>query len=336
MINSKFFSPNDYLFLPTEKKPRVALAVDDNDISKNSFLLYNPFSIKARLLKKINYFSLTKANSISKKLLNIQSKESNSSLIEHLEKRLNCSLISSIYFSTTNDKVVIQLQSIDAKILGYLKYPLSARGEANIINEKKAIEILSNNGVVERYIFSNVFDNSTYLLLKNIDGKIDYISCNALNIILSNFRRNKHYLLHEHPRIKELQIKTNSIGLKNYSKLINKICKKSDLKYELVYEHGDFAPWNILKVKKKYVPFDFEYFIENGIEFFDSIKYFYSIGKLVKNKKGRDLLLYLNKNIHLKEPKEFFSLFLINEVIRNIADKVPYNFEVELIDLLNE
>ena len=336
MINDKFFSPNDYLFLPTKNKPRVALAVDDKNISKNSFLLYNPFSLKARLLKKINYFSLTKANSISKKILNIQFKESNSSLIEHLEKRLNCSLISSIYFSTTNDKVVIQLQSIDAKILGYLKYPLSARGEANIINEKKAIEILSNNGVVESYILSDVFDNSTYLLLKSIDGKIDFISCNALDMLLSNFRRNNHYLLREHPRIKELQIKTNSIGLKNYSKLINKICKKSNLKYELVYEHGDFAPWNILQVKKKYIPFDFEYFIENGIEFFDSIKYFYSIGKLIKNKKGRDLLLYLNKNIHLKESKEIFSLFLISEVIRNIADNVPYNFEAELIDLLNE
>ena len=44
---------------------------------------------------------------------------------------------------------------------------------------------------------------------------------------------------------------------------------------------------------KKYIPFDFEYFIENGIEFFDSIKYFYSIGKLIKNKKNRETCYYI-------------------------------------------
>ena len=39
--------------------------------------------------------------------------------------------------------------------------------------------------MVERYILSDVFDNAAYLLLKNVDGKIDFISCNALDMLLS-------------------------------------------------------------------------------------------------------------------------------------------------------
>ena len=34
-----FFSNNTYIFLPTLKNPRVALAIDDKDIANNSFEL---------------------------------------------------------------------------------------------------------------------------------------------------------------------------------------------------------------------------------------------------------------------------------------------------------
>ena len=58
--------------------------------------------------------------------------------------------------------------------------------------------------------------------------------------------------------------------------------KLSEVNYLEVYEHGDFAPWNLMVTEKGIIPFDFEYFEEFGLEYLDEIKYHFQIEHFLK------------------------------------------------------
>ena len=130
-----FFSSNSYIYLPTKQNPKVALVVDSSELAINAFKLYNPFSSKAKKFKSVVKFLVLRFNILFKIFTK---KENKSEFIVYLEKELNESLVSSLYFATANDKAVLQLQSKEAKILGYLKYPLNKIGFKHIKNEIRA------------------------------------------------------------------------------------------------------------------------------------------------------------------------------------------------------
>jgi hypothetical protein len=101
-----------------------------------------------------------------------------------------------------------------------------------------------------------------------------------------------------------------------------------------VYEHGDFTPWNIVKVEEQYTPFDFEHFVEDGLEYLDLIKYYYQVGKLLEGLNGKELITYIAEEIKIEEMRELLQLFLIKEIVRNKEEGEPYNFEVEMIETM--
>ena len=333
MKDNKFFSLNSYIFLPTKNNPKVALAIDNATLSRNSFKLYNPFSKKAQILKNIIEFTTINMN-FSTQIFT--QKKVKSVFIKYLEKLLKQPLVSSLYFATINDKVVIQLQSTDAKILGYLKYPLNKVGLKHIKNEIEAFDILSSKKIIEPYILSQEYKGKPFLLLKELDGTIDVVSKKDIEDILIQFQRDESYKLSLHPRIVELKKTLLKNNMKEYIIKIDKIISNSALEYKKVYEHGDFAPWNIVKVKDKYIPFDFEYFLEDGLEYLDIIKYYYQIGKLLKSKKDKELITFVSEAVNIREIKELFELFLIKEILRGKEENEPFEFEENIIKILEK
>ena len=119
-----------------------------------------------------------------------------------------------------------------------------------------------------------------------------------------------------------------------YVAKVENIIKNSTLNYQLVYEHGDFTPWNIVQVEKNYTPFDFEYFVEYGLEYFDVIKYYYQIGKLLKHKNSEELITFVVKKIEIQEIKTLFELFLIKEIVLSEIEGVCCEFEKEILEKL--
>ena len=108
------------------------------------------------------------------------------------------------------------------------------------------------------------------------------------------------------------------------------------MQYALVYEHGDFTPWNIVNVDKNYIPFDFEHFVEDGLEYFDLIKYYYQIGRLLEDMKAKELTAYIFKQINVKEIRELLQLFLIKEIVRNKEESETCSFEENMLILMKK
>ena len=333
MNATDFISSNSYLYLPTVKNPKVALAVDNSDLAENAFKLYNPFSVKGKILKKISRSSFIHLNSVSK-IISGSKKQNISAFVRYLENKLGKPLVASVYFSTINDKVVLQLQTLDAEIVGYLKYPLNAIGLKHLDIERQAIEILCEKKIVQKFLLHDVYDGTPFLLLATLEGKIGLVKQQQINDLLSQFKRDKTYILSEHPRVKELHQSLISNSLSKYIPLLESITQNSDTSYALVYEHGDFAPWNIVNVDDEYIPFDFEYFVKDGLEYFDLIKFYYQIGKLLEGKRNSKLSEYIQKQVDAPGVLELLQLFLIKEIVRGHEEGELFNVELELLEYL--
>lgn len=332
MINN-FKSSNSYLFLPTKRHPKVALAIDTKKISKNSFMLYNPFSFKAKVLKNIAYLiTLLKLSFFIKREI------TPSSFILFLEEKLDMKLISSLYFATEKDKVVLQLQTENSKvknskIIGYIKYPLTLDGKKRLENEKRAIDILFNYGIVDNYILFDTFNHQPFLFFSPLEGNITMPSSNKkIYTLLETLKRDKEYILEKHPRIITLKKDLKKYDLDEYLTLLQKIIYLSKNSYTLVYEHGDFTPWNIMCLKNgEYKLFDFEYFIEDGIEYFDLIKYFYQIGKLLKQMDPSEIIAFIYSKIKISEKELVLQLFLLKEILKQKKEKKNCDYEIKTL-----
>ncbi|NRB37446.1 MAG: hypothetical protein HRU20_03130 [Pseudomonadales bacterium] len=331
----EFLSDGRYVTLPSKRSPRVILAVDSHQLASNAFKLFNPFSTKGKCFSFILKFLACYFNPLFRAIMADEVKEA-SLFIKYLEAKLGRQLISSVYLATVADKVVLQLQSLDAEIIGYLKIPLNDLGIEHLVNEKNAIEVLSAKGIVSSYLLHDVFDERPFLLLSPVAGESCLVERESIDKLLGEFERGESFSLSEHPRIELLRAQLKTNDLVEYLIIVEDICQVSVMDYGLVYEHGDFTPWNILREGDKYVPFDFEHFVENGLQYFDLVKYYYQIGKLLEGRRGHELVEHIQTQLHISENLLLLQLYLIKEIVRFHEEGQPYDSEVDLLKLVRE
>ena len=324
---NNFTSQNRYLYIPSKINPRVVLAIDNKQMKNNSFKLYNPFSTKAKIFKSI----LKNLCDVSFLCNKISEKQDNSKFVKYLNNVFDKNFISSIYIATEKDKVVLQLQT-DNKIFGYVKFPLSNIGVKRVLNEKKGIGIFNSLKVCEKYLKFDYYQNIPFLVLTPVDGKYLNYDKKSILDLLKKFERKESYKLVNHPRVLNILYE-----LKNEKKLLSiilNIINSSAKEYKLVYEHGDFAPWNIIEKNNKLIPFDFEYFEEQGLEWMDFIKYYYQIGKLLKKYNNKNLIDYILNQMDVKEKEIIFKIFLFKEIVMKRKENKSFEDEINLLKIM--
>ena len=329
MKDSDFMTNNNYIYLPTKRNPKVALAIDNEKISTNSFELYNPFSKKAITLKKIVFFVSIKLNLIMK-LFSFRKKQK-SEFIKFLEEKLEQEVITSLYYATAKDKIVLQVQSLEGKVLGYLKYPTSHQGYKNLKREIRAYKALSKIGLIDKYIFKDRYNDKPFIFLHKLEGEIKELSPNNVSELIKSFYKEDKFKLIDHPRIERLRKQLIRYELYSYLKILINLLDESQIEYHECYEHGDFAPWNIIEDNNNFIPFDFEYFIKRGLEYFDLIKYYYQIGTLLKHYDEDTLISYIFDNLDIEEKEIIFKIYLIKEIAIKTKENHSYEFEKNLL-----
>ncbi|MBU2947826.1 hypothetical protein [Zobellia uliginosa] len=333
MNTDSFFSLDKYLVLPTKANPKVFLAVTNSRKAKVAFELYTPFSFKTRFLKAIAKIAFINFNFFARKI--VSKKLVKSSFISFLEQQFHKDLTCSVYIATDKDKVVLQLQDASG-VVGYVKYAINARGEKKLLNEKKGITILSRNNIVPKLMLEGVFEDSNYIILKKLEGNVQLFDTDEYQKILNSFKKDTSYKLSNHPRIITLKESLAKNDFKDLSKNLEKIIARSTLNYLEVYEHGDFAPWNLIQTKEGLTPFDFEYFEEKGLEYLDKIKYHFQIENLLNKKEGLVLIKALSEKIKLEEFNLIFQVFLMKEILNKFTYNESFKLETELLQFLKE
>lgn len=333
MKDISFFSEGRYINIPNSKDPKVILAVDNGVIAKNSFKIYNPFSLKAKLFKRVTRFFILRFNSIFQKVVSLDNHK-NSEFINFLNNHYKVKLKSSIYNATLKDKVVVQLQS-EGSVLGYAKFPLNTAGLKNIKNEIKAIELLFDKGIMNIQMQSFSFKGTPFFILPDLQGNFENIPDNEVIKLVESYKKKVVLKLKYQHRTIEIMDFLKSQNLEKELLILDSILDSSKEYYHEVYEHGDFAPWNIVKTDKGLAAFDFEYFTEKGLEYFDLIKYHFQVGRLLKGKTQQDLYDYISDKIKIKEIKEMLSLFLLKEIMTCFQQNKTAEFETKMLTFIN-
>ena len=182
-------------------------------------------------------------------------KHENSEFINFLNDEFQIKFTTSVYHATLKDKVVIQLQS-EELVFGYLKFPMNKLGLKNIKNEIKAIELLSNKGILNLEMKSFNFKGTPFFVLPELQGNIANIPDNEVLKLVESYKKEVLLKLEEQARIIEIKDFFIEKNLKNELKILENILKTSKEYYHEVYEHGDFAPWNIVKTNEGLAAFD--------------------------------------------------------------------------------
>ena len=258
----------------------------------------------------------------------------NSEFINFLNEEFQTKFTTSIYHATLRDKVVVQLQS-EGLVFGYVKFPMNRLGLKNITNEIKALELLSEKGILNLKMKSMEFKGTPFFVLPELKGNIANIPDIEILKLLESFKKEVSLKLEEQARIIEIKGFFIENELKNELEILENILKTSKEYYHEVYEHGDFAPWNIIKTNDGLAAFDFEYFTEKGLEYFDLIKYHFQVGRLLKGKNQEDLYQYISQKISIKEIKQILSLFLLKEMMSAIQQEKTADFESQMLNFIN-
>jgi len=332
MRDTDFLSQSKYIYVPNKKDPKIILAVDNRLTAQNSLKIFNPFSKKGRILKSLLIFIFYNLNPIARVLIPNNTIRK-SQFISYLENKLDAQITTSIYFATAKDKVVVQIQS-HGSILGFMKFPKTKRGVKHVKKEYKASRVLSKKKFSNKVLLYDQYQGVPFLIHRELKGKIAKVDENDLKAIVQKFKKENKYQLRDHPRIISLRKKLIKKKHNNYVQLLDKVCEVSERKYHVVYEHGDFAPWNIIGDEREYFVYDFEFFEKNGLEYLDLIKYYFQIGTLLENLNNRKLLKLIERKIPISEIKLLFMVFLIKEIDRKTKENESYKYERELLDML--
>ena len=324
----KFFSEGKYIFLPSVNKPKVILNIENKSIAINSYKLYNPFSLKAKILK---YFSLYFSYIFKRTTLFFMQKNKGE-FVKYLENRFNIKLISSIYVSTDKNKIILQLQSND-EIIGYCKVGVNELGMKRLENEKLSIDLFKDNFhfKVPKIIESGKWNSFYYLIFEPIEIKKISLEKSELQKILKSLYKSLSHPLNRHPRIIKLYNFFKNINYYKFIEVMDNYILNKSMYFKEVYEHGDFAPWNISKYNKNIYVFDFELFNERGIEKLDFIKYYFQIFYLLKKRSEKDLLKKI-VNLKISNIEELMIIFLLSEIKNKIEEKSDFSFYENLLD----
>ena len=319
MIINKVFSNNRYIILPTIKHPKVYLCVE-GDYKTRSFKLYQPFSFKAKLLKAIAFYF---------PYFNIVQKE-RSKFIKYLDIKFNKYFTASLYLGTDKSKAIIQLQE-KGSVFGYLKIGITKNGNQKIKHEINALKVLNHINPVN-VIDQGVFEGYNYFISEELKGNIGLLPELEIKDALKRLERGQTYCFATHPRILQIKKDLERIKIKKYINVFESIVITEELK--LVYEHGDFTPWNIVTNDNSIKMFDFEYFVEDGLEYFDLIKYFYQIETLLNKVNNTHLIDVLLSKLDCNYNKEIIILFLLKEIIIKKDKGSSIKKENDLLKLL--
>lgn len=328
----KFLSEHTYVILPTKANPKVYLPIADKNTTRRAFELYNPFSNKAKILKRIARLLCLHAKPLARILFStVIGKKSN--LLLFLEKELSQHITSSAYLATAKDKIVLQLQNKNS-VIGYLKYPISNLGKERLQNEQKAIALLSSKKIIPPLTLTGQFDSTDFIVLKPIEGEIGSVSKESYKSVLNTFKNQERHPLESHPRVRSIRAELAELNFKDLNKELEQTLSKSREEYLVVYEHGDFAPWNLITTKEGVIPFDFEYFEEIGLEHFDEVKFHFQEQHLLYQKDGKNLISAIASKVALTEFKCIFHLFLLKEIVNKTKGHETVELELQLIKQL--
>lgn len=262
-----------------------------------SLEFYKPLGLKRKLLKYIFTIYL-QILSILSNLFNIKKLENIEEIRKYLSIKIDDSVNfnldnkSSIFISSTGDKVIVNHNNVFFEKFAFLKSYIKACNEIKIyelLNNKEKIFLTStikDINIQNNFCSFKLFNNFIEKKEKKID---DFILIDSLVDFfnISNIdKKNISFICDD--------LKNNNYIKNNLIDLLTQIKKKyKDLEIKVGLTHWDFKIWNLQAYKNKLLIYDFEETKNFGLPMEDFYNY-YIDSKIMSDEKTIDIMNFLN------------------------------------------
>lgn len=307
MINELFTKDQKpgtkYIALPNAEEPRVMLSLANKKVFKKGFEIHNTASPLNRLFKNLSTNFSFLLPYIHPKILYPTQKLYE--LLEAIKQNINQNEISSIsvYVGTknsANQKLTMQLLDDNNVVIGIAKIAYSVPVKKYLMNEVNICKKLSSLSfqkiitpgiktcfeykdllvIVETDIFENGLQSGYNLNDELIDSfaelKLKTENLSSIDLYISRIKACADSLTLPDSIITEILRSQENI---------------SKIKFPLVLQHGDFVPYNMKVINKKYALIDWEFAVENGQPFYDLFHYVYQGKYRILKESHEDLIL---------------------------------------------
>jgi len=330
---------------PNTKNPK--LWIDKKSNLKTAFSLYNPYSPKGRLVKKIVCMlpafigNLLLKPISAEKLLN----EFNTYKV-NIDKILNIDTVINISPGTKSKHQKTSVQIIHNKeIEYYLKISNNIETIELSKNEYTVLNLLSTNQLTPltpKAIFGDFIESSYYLIQSAApkdfsQSEIEFSSAHEQCIIDFYNLHNKQIDIQDHINAIIDHISNDHCNEKNniLATLNTLIEQYKKTKINLSFTHGDFAPWNILtNNRNELFIFDWEHGNNNSPLLFDFFHFHYMTCKLLTNNTAIEIKSYIDSlylenkyqnifthmNINNADYQLYSKLYLLQIITREIKE----------------
>lgn len=172
-------------------------------------------------------------------------------------------------------KLTLKLYDQSQQVVGYLKFGESPICRQRLQQEENMLRTLPV-GLGPKFIKSGSIGNGWGLLITPVPGNpmSPYLpSPKSVWRLLTSLIQKEAFAIDKHPRI--VQLMKQSPEVEKWLSVLKKY------QWPICYEHGDFAPWNLLQHHRKLCAIDWEYGHIEGFPFFDIIYYYTQVAWLV-------------------------------------------------------
>ena len=269
-VNINIGEGKDYLILPTLKNARWIIELGDYRNKLNSFLIYQPSSIRGKIFKCFVIFCPNRLLSLffKRQLIKLNFKES---FIDKLFTNSDNSYSVYLGNGSVHNKATIQL-SRKNNPYAYFKFSQNNTVRNLFENESKILDVLMNKFNISNIpivMYHGAVNDLGYFATSSIRTReskfIDKIKSEHVDFLIKIYKSTSRekitydglVLLYK----SRIKLACNQIPIfkqheYNFDNIL-KQCSESEMKYTLA--HKDFTPWNSFFNNEQIYVFDWEY-----------------------------------------------------------------------------
>lgn len=334
LIQQGYSHIHRFVVLPSREAPRWVLPTDDADQISEAFQIYQPYTMKARMLKRLLSAAI-KIGWVRKLHPRLLVASTNPLPLERLVTELTGerqpSFALSLGSATRYSKLTVQVSRSDGARLAYIKFPLTEAATAHVRHEAEMLKLLWQFPALRRHIpelFHAGEWQGSYILIQSCGpsgrGPLAFGSAHEhlMHTLWSVHRTQKpvHVLVDEvatgwqrfAPRLNDEWQQLGRTALERaYSGF-------DGMQIPCGITHGDFTPPNTRVDKERLFLFDWEYASWEAPILWDVFHFHIKTGKAyIKNKEngvpfGESAAIWVS-----------FVLYLLNSVCHLLDEAAP-------------
>jgi len=368
LFNSKFSKNNKFAFLNFQDGRGYIFPIDNHESIKTGLDVYQPQQFTSRMFKKFSpVLSKIFFNSRFSNVVYLNDSGFGSSLIYGVINSLGKPGIKwaiSIGAPGPFRKPVVKLFSSNPQFEAYLKVGFNTNTKLAVKNEIEALNFLNKEKfgylLVPKVIVSGEWQDKLYCLqtskMAGVGESLKEFSEIHYNVLdeltaLNFTRKNSQDITFIHQlsyKIEEIENSYyNSLGKLGIEWLLSK-----NNKIPINFSHGDFTPWNMLKVGDKLYLYDWEFSVNELPAGWDIIRYIIQIERYVNKLSIRDatykvfykisnnsfIMTFLNKyQITTDDVKFTLVAYLLNELrLYGTNENLDYSMIFDIGKAINQ